>query len=237
MRQVLIILLIFKFGFAFGQDFAYPIVKKQGQTISDFIPNGWILRDSAIGDLNNDLNEDAALVFQFKDSITLINNEHGSSDTVITQPRILALLFWDNSTNGFLLKEQNNKFILNHDNPNMDDPFEGIEIEKGILIINFRIWYSWGSWWTSNDSYKFRFQNSDFALIGFESNSFHRASGDSKSYSINFLTKKYSITSGENTDDNYKSKTEWKTFKLPVLKTIRTLSKPYFWAFNNEIAI
>jgi hypothetical protein len=156
---------------------------------------------------------------------------------VITQPRILALLFWDNSTNGFILKEQSNTFILNHDNPNMDDPFDGLKIEKGVLTINFRIWYSWGSWWTSNDSYKFRFQDSDFVLIGFESNSFHRSSGDSKSYSINFLTKKYSITLGETIDENYKTKTEWKTFELPVLRTIRTLLKPYTWDFDSDIVI
>ena len=48
----------------------------------------------------------------------------------------------------------------------MGDPFEGIEIKNGILIINH-----WGgsSWkWSLSD--KYRFQNNQFQLIGHTSN-------------------------------------------------------------------
>lgn len=235
MRYILILILIIRIGFVYGQDFSYPILIKESQNINDFIPKGWTLLDSVRGDLNQDNYPDFALVFQLKDSVRLISDE---SDTLITQPRILAILFMDNSINKFKLIEQSNTFILNHDNPNMDDPFVGLKIEKNVLSIEFKIWYSWGSWWTSGNSYKFRYnQSGDFDLIGFDSWNMHRATMENKIYSVNFLSKKYSITKEETINEKTESKTEWKTFKLDKLKTLKTIEKPFNWDFDNEITI
>ena len=50
----------------------------------------------------------------------------------------------------------------------MGDPFEGIEIQNGILSINF---FGGSSWkWSYTD--KYRFQNNRFELIGYSSNYF-----------------------------------------------------------------
>jgi hypothetical protein len=236
MHKLLIILLILKLEFTFGQDFSYPIINKEGRVISDFIPNSWSLLSSAKGDLNNDTYEDIAIALQFKDSITITNNKQGRSDTVITQPRLLAILFWDNSTKKYFLKEQSNTFILNYDNPNMDDPFDELKIKTGHLIINFRIWYSDGNW-TTNDSYKFQFQDDNFALTEYDSYSSYRTSEEYKGCKINFITKKYNITTGTTINGKYKSDIKTNTFDLPVLKTIRTFPKPYTWNFNDKIII
>jgi hypothetical protein len=234
MRNILILIFILRFELVFGQDFSYPILNQESQSISELIPKDWTLLDSVSGDLNMDNFKDYVIVFQFIDSVLLINEYN---DTLITQPRILGIFFGDISQNKYSLIEQSNSFILNHDNPYMDDPFNGIRIEKNILSIGFRIWYSWGSWWTSESTYKFRYENNDFTLIGFDSWSMHRASMETMIYSVNFLTKKYSITQEETIEEEIKSKTEWKSFKIDKLKTLNTLKKPFNWSFENEISI
>lgn len=232
-----ILFLALTFGSATAQDFSYPMINNHGQIAADFIPDGWSILDSAAGDLNHDRSKDAVLVFQFDDSTKITVNNQDFSDTILTQPRILAVLFRDTVSNGFTLKEQSNTFILYHDDANMDDPFDGLAIDSCVLKIKFRIWYNWGSWWTSRDTYKFRFQNKSFVLIGVESDNFHRSSGESQNYYVNFLTKKYRIDFGETVDEEYKIDTVWKTFDLPELKTFKTFSKPYTWDFSEEITL
>src|SRR5580765_3818971 len=118
MRHLLAFILTIVTGASYGQAFSYPSIKSNGNTIADFTPVGWTILDSAYGDLNKDGLQDAAIVLQHKDSVTLLTNE----DTVLTQPRILLILFKNPGNNGFRLTEQSNSFILKHDNPSMDDP-------------------------------------------------------------------------------------------------------------------
>jgi len=54
MRHFLIFVLTISFNVSYGQDFAYPSIESQGQSIADFVPIGWTILDSATGDLNTD---------------------------------------------------------------------------------------------------------------------------------------------------------------------------------------
>jgi hypothetical protein len=229
-------------GVLSGQTFSftYPELAMECDAIIDIVPRGWSIIDSASGHLNKDKIRDVALVLQLIDSVELITDESGYLDTTITRPRMLAILFGAMGKHRFKLQHQSNTFILRHDTPYMDDPFDGLRIDDDVLAINFRFWYSWGSWWTTEVMYKFRFQQNEFTLIGFESNSFHRATMESKAYSINFLTRKYKITvgkEGEGGEDDYKQNIEWKTFKLDPLKTLRTFKRPMTWDFEGDITI
>jgi len=230
LRAFLIIVLTLTFGLTFGQDFLYPTVKSNGDSVTDFVPSGWTILDSAFGDLNNDNLDDIAFVLQRKDSITFIRQEF--NDTVITQPRILAIAFYNASTKQYDLVEQSNSFILNHDNPIMDDPFQDISISKQVLKIDFNIWSSMGSWEMSNNSYKFRYQDKEFKLIGSDYNSVNRGSGETEDRSYNFLTKKIKHVSGNISSD--KQKINWKTFKIGELKTFRTFTKPFTWEVETD---
>lgn len=234
MKHLLTLLLLLSIGFASGQNFQYPKVIKEGKTSSDFIPDGWMLRDSVSGDLNKDKHKDMVIVLQHKDSITLISQDGSFADTVRTQPRILLILFRDTMNNKFVLIEQSNSFILNHDNPMMDDPYQSVKISKGILEIDFQLFYNMGSWITTTTSYKFRYQNNDFELIGADNNMFNRASMNYEDYSYNFLTKKWSYTKGED-DSKQKPKIEWNTIDLKELKTLKTLISPYLWEVTKDI--
>ncbi len=236
MRPLLTIIFLLRVGLVSGQDFSYPIVKSTGQNISDFIPIGWTLLDSAKGDLNNDKLNDFAIVLEHIDSVTFIKHEASFApeynDTIITQPRILVIGFYSAKTNRYNLIEQNNSFILPHDNPIMDDPFLNISIANKVLQIDFRIWMSMGSWEMSTNYYKFRYQNKQFQLIGADYNSANRGSGDTEDRSYNFLTKKVKIAIGNFSND--KQDVKWRTFNLKEVKTLSTFTQPFTWEIEKD---
>ena len=232
MRYLLTIILALKFGLATGQNFVYPIIKNNGRSISNFIPNGWILLDSAWGDLNKDKNNDVAFVIQHRDSISLVKIDEGLIDTVITQPRILIIAFYNITTKQYDLIEQSNTFILNHDNPNMEEPFQDISISGEVLEIDFQIFMNAGGWGMSDNSYKFRFQNNQLYLIGADYNYANRASGDTEDRSYNFLTKKVKIVTGNFSDD--KQKVKLRSFIFQKMKTLKTFTQPFTWKIEED---
>ncbi len=236
MKSILIILMLFQFGSGLSQDFTYPIVKKEGQKITDFIPNGWAIHDSANGDLNNDKIKDLAMVLQRKDSITIFKNVDGLIDTVKTLPRILVILFRDNSKNKYILVEQSNSFILSSENPSVDDPFQSIKIVKEILLLEFRIFSNVGSWYTTNSIYRFRFQNNSFNLIGADNNSIYKETLDYQYYTYNFIAEKWCMTEGNADEEStQKVKTECYSLELKELKTFKTFTQPYTWEITSGI--
>jgi hypothetical protein len=224
MRHFLTYILTIFCGVSFGQNFAYPAIKSKGQSITDFIPVDWTILDSAYGDLNKDGIKDVAIVIQHRDSISLVNS---LEDTVLTQPRILLILFKKRVDNSFELIEQSNSFILKHDNSAMDDPYQELAINNGALEVKFHLFYNMGSWHVTNAVYKFRYQQRQFVLIGADNSSFHRATHDFEDYSYNFLTKKRALTKGN--DNKGTRKTTWKSLNISQLKTLETFSEPFTW--------
>ena len=222
MRHFLIFVLTISFNVSYGQDFAYPSIESQGQSIADFVPIGWTILDSATGDLNTDGLKDAIIILQYKDSVRLVNN---NEDTVLTQPRILLIIFKSTSKNSYGLKEQSNSFILKHDNAAMDDPNQGISIDKGILKIDFHLFYNMGSWYSTSSTYKFRYDGKTFILIGADLSTIHRATLDYEDYSYNFLTKKRSYAKGNGQQGT--KKTTLKNIIIPKLMTFETFSEPF----------
>jgi len=146
-------------------------------------------------------------------------------------PRILGIYFGTKS-GIYEQKLISQDFIILRDSPTMDEPFNGFEISKeGVLGINFLFWYSAGSWSISIHKYKFRFQNNEFELIGFNSKESHRSSGETTGYSINFLTKQMKITRGNFSNDNPEL-VEWKKFNLDIPLTIEKIEKPFQLEFE-----
>lgn len=230
MRLFLSTILTLLFVVSYGQNFSYPTIVKSGRIISDFVPNGWKILDSVKDDLNKDYIDDAVIILQHKDSVTIVNAD---GDATLTQPRILLILFKNTGLNKFELIEQSNTFILRHDNPVMDDPYQALAIKKGVLEISFNIFYNIGSWYVTNSTYKFRYQQGQFVLIGADNSSFHRATHDYENYSYNFLAGKRSLTKGN--DNNGKERTTWKTVKILPLKTLKTFTEPFSWEVEKDV--
>jgi hypothetical protein len=202
-----------------AQSFEYPAIKAEAGTVFQFIPEKWILFDSATGDLNKDGLKDMVMVIQLRDSISFYIPGEENTDTVITQPRILLILFRMAGKDSYRLMIQQNSFIPLYDSPLTDDPLVGISIKNSVISFQFHYFQSMGSWYISNNAYRFRYQQGQFVLIGADELTAHRATGEMETRSVNFITRKYIHTTGKNISGrNEQIKSTWK--KIPEAKPI-----------------
>ena len=81
----------------------------------------------------------------------------------------------------------------------------------------------------SKTSYKFRYQNYIFELIGADSYSLHRATGETETRSYNFMTSRVKTTVGNMSVDT--KTTTWRKLPMTELKNIWTIKAP----FNYEV--
>lgn len=99
----------------------------------------------------------------------------------------------------------------------------GIEVTpKGVLQFDFDYFSTMGSWSSDSYSYKFRFQDGDFFLIGYDTQSFMRNSGDAETVSYNFLTGKKQTVSFNMFDEKVKKKEKWGRIPRKVLRKLGT---------------
>jgi hypothetical protein len=204
---------------AFSQSsFSYPAIAVAGNSIADFIPEKWTLLDSTAGDLNKDRYSDLAFVLQYEDSIPWPEDETNFEDTVLTQPRILVIAFQDTNTHAWELKLQHNSFIGLYDNPFLDDPFQGIGIQRGVLRLDFHIFRTAGGWMMTSITYLFRYEKNAFRLIGADEQQINRATLEYEARSFNLLTRKWSSKTG-NYDKGKETKAIWSTLpnQPPIL--------------------
>ncbi len=167
-------------------------IMAQENSIKKYIPKNWKIIQKIKGDLNKDQKDDLVLIIEETDSMKMLKNEGLGADSLNTNPRGIMVFFNDN--NKYTLISKNLKGFIpsknSVENSCLEDPLNPVEIEKNILIINFNYWLSCGSWYVNNATYKFRYQNNSFELIGFDHFELHRASGKKSEMSINFLTKR-----------------------------------------------
>ena len=193
-----------------------------------FIPKGWKEHSKVVGDLNNDKVNDMVLVIEEVNSANIILNESLGKDTLNTNPRTLLILFGDKNK-GYRLETSNPHFLPSEDDAEstcLADPLSegGVSIEKGLIKINLHYWLSCGSWYVTNYTYTFRYQNGKFELIGLDCYSFHRASGASNTTSINFSTKKKQVITGTNEFKEGKPKEKWSAIKTGKLFNLAQIS-------------
>ena len=186
---------------------------EQGNKMEDFVPKHWSAIMKVDGDLNKDGLTDTALIVEQENPNNISITEY--NDTLNTNPRALLVLFkQENGT--YKLAAKNDKGFIEppKENSSLLDPLgEGdINIKNNTLRLKFQYFFSAGSWYITNVEYVFRYQNSHFELIGVETNSFHRATGEETIVSFNLSTYKLETTMGGNVfeekENNPKKETE-----------------------------
>lgn len=186
---------------------------EQGNKMEDFVPKHWSAIMKVDGDLNKDGLTDTALIVEQENPNNISITEY--NDTLNTNPRALLVLFkQENGT--YKLAAKNDKGFIEppKENSSLLDPLgEGdINIKNNTLRLKFQYFFSAGSWYITNVEYVFRYQNSHFELIGVETNSFHRATGEETIVSFNLSTNKLETTMGGNVfeekENNPKKETE-----------------------------
>ncbi len=211
----------------------YPKIKRSGSSVNSFVTRNWKIIGKAFGDLNRDRKSDAVLVLRGNFAKFRNKNDEGmlGRDIFDTNPQILVILFRNKSGKGYRLVEQNNRFIIQADGPTMSEPFQKVSIKRNVIKFDFENWYNAGSWSAFYVSYKFRYQNGKFMLIGADKTSRIRNTGEEELTSFNFLTKKVQIVKTD--PETEKKKTSWKKLNFGGIKTIKTLL-PFQWEIEED---
>ncbi|TWI79250.1 hypothetical protein IQ13_3653 [Lacibacter cauensis] len=122
---------------------------------SNLVPKHYKLINEATGDLNKDGIAEKAFVYNMSQSPD--DDEEGiNRELIIYKKQKDKWIIWHRSTTAIGNSKSGGM---------MGDPFESIEINKGILLV----YQSGGSSWKWNTTDKYRFQNNRFELIGYKS--------------------------------------------------------------------
>lgn len=232
--QLLTLLLLSVVMLSHGQD--RPFIKTEARSIDEFVPPHWKIIRKAHGDLNQDRLEDMALVIQETNPKNIDIQRGVRNDTLDSNPRILMVALKDSATGKYKLNGISRTFILSHLSRTMDDPFDGVSISNGMLSVQFRFWYSAGSWYITTLEYKFKFLKNECTLVGAEFDQFHRGTMDDLKRSFNFLTKQMSETKSNDTKSE-RPTTEWENLDFKELKTLSTLTSPLQWNVLPDVEI
>ncbi|KAA5533378.1 hypothetical protein F0919_12610 [Taibaiella lutea] len=159
--------------------------------LSDFLPKGYVTFDTIYGDLNKDGSDDCILIIKGTDKSKIVKDENrGELDR---NRRGIIILFNKNGNYESVVKNYSCFSSENEDGGNYYAPELSVEVDKGNLYIRYAHG-RYGYW-----SYTFRFQNSDFELIGYDASDNFGPVVNTE-VSINYLTKK-KLTK-ENTNTN-----------------------------------
>lgn len=193
MKLILVTLCLVNSVVVFAQNYPAPNIKSLGKNIKDFTPIGWKVIDSSKGDLNKDGKEDFVIVLQKNDSVAYFDSQN--EDTIKLIPRILLIAFRSNSNGLYRKIEQNNEFLIDDNFPVTNLlPYSAIEIKDGTLEVEFSYDYINANFY--HYMYRFKYQSSQFELIAAEQNYTTRATFDYQRCSLNFATRKGTVTLG-----------------------------------------
>ncbi|XZF14457.1 hypothetical protein ACTHGU_21955 [Chitinophagaceae bacterium MMS25-I14] len=161
----------------FAQSSPYPQISTSGKNIRSFIPAGWEIRDSVLGDFNRDGVNDAALVIQ-QIKPTPEDKDCFSSGEAF-HLKMLLILFGHQS--GYALSVKATKMFgkCNWGVQGLD-PYSNLSVRRNILCISFL------TGGTERDviSYYARYKDNDWYVIGANSYSYWAGHPETGDYTI-----------------------------------------------------
>jgi hypothetical protein len=165
-----------------------------------FVPGGWYLEKSVEGDLNGDGRTDLALIIRQNDPKLVIDNDGLGRDQYDGNPRTIVVAL-KQSGGGYLRIAQNDQIIPVIGSATIDDPIDNagdgsLIIVKGVLRLRLGFWASAGTWDMFNRTFSFRLKEARLGLIGYDNYYVHRGSGELKTVSINYLTRRKRTENG-----------------------------------------
>ena len=187
-------------------------LKVAGTSAKDIVPEGWTL-DEASGDLNKD----------------------GIYDLVI----IATPDFKENTKTRDAPQEDGTyKRYKQYDDilPHREDEYFNVDssptiTDRGVLKIYIETFASAGSWTNESPTFFFRYQNGDFHLIGYKTESLTRNTGQAETHSYNYLTHKKQVVVFNAFDDNVPTREKWSRIPATPLKKLGSFN---LGAFSEE---
>ena len=219
MKKILLIMmaLIVSAGIAGAQGkFAKSLFKASGASVEDVVPADC---DSIVveGDLNKDGFKDVVIIATPRNPENMQTRDDGYVYN-FNKP-VMAVYFGNESGTYSLFKQYFNTI------PGQEDEYQSVDIDlrindKGVMRISPSYFNSAGSSDSDASVYVFRFQNGDFYLIGKDTKSFSRYSGESTEVSENYLTHKRQTIISNMFDDSVKPKETWTKIPADLLEKL-----------------
>ena len=160
------------------------------QNLSDFLPKGYVIFEKINGDLNKDGTEDLVIIVKGTNKENIVINQF--DEKVDRNRRGIIVLFNKKDHYESVLKNYDCFSSENEDGGVYFPPELSIEIKNDNLYAHYAHG-RYGYW-----RFTFRYQNSDFELIGYDESNGGAVIESEKS--INFLTKKKQVK--VNTNEN-----------------------------------
>ena len=184
-------------------------MKPAGTSADNIVPEGW-QKQEVRGDLNKDGFEDLVIIATPDNAENMLTRDDGYVYN-FNQP-LLAVYFGTGDGSFKLWKQYSD--VLAHQVDEYLFVNSSLDISpRGTLKISLEYFASAGSADTSQNTYTFRFQDGDIFLIGKDTNSFSRYSGEATNESYNYLTRKQKTTTSNAFDKSVRPKEVWT--KLP----------------------
>ena len=183
MKKLLMLLLSTLTTTVFGQ-------VETKQNLSDFLPKGYVIFEKINGDLNKDGTEDLVIIVKGTNKENIVINQF--DEKVDRNRRGIIVLFNKKDHYESVLKNYDCFSSENEDGGVYFPPELSIEIKNDNLYAHYAHG-RYGYW-----RFTFRYQNSDFELIGYDESNGGAVIESEKS--INFLTKKKQVK--VNTNEN-----------------------------------
>lgn len=189
---------------AFGQ-----VTPRTAKSPTEFVPKGYVVFRQIQGDLNKDNQVDSVLLIKGTDKTNLVKDEYRG---VLDRNRRGIIVALKSEARYELALENRDCFSSeNEDGGVYFAPELDVYVKKGNLIVHYA--HGRYGYWT----YNFRYQNSDFELIGYDSDS-SNGPVTQRSVSINLMTGKMLIKRNVNQraeeGGDEKFKENWKKFVL-----------------------
>ncbi|MBR2201832.1 MAG: hypothetical protein IJ894_14050 [Bacteroidales bacterium] len=213
MKKILLLIMsiVLTAGVAGAQSrFVKSLFKASGESVEAVVPADC---DSIVveGDLNKDGFKDVVIIATPRNPENMKTRDDGYVYN-FNKP-VMAVYFGSESGMYTLFKQYLNTI------PGAEDEYQSVDIElsineKGVMRISPSYFNSMGSSDSDASVYVFRFQNGDFYLIGKDTKSFSRYSGESTEVSENYLTHKRQTIISNVFDESVKTKETWT--KIPA---------------------
>ncbi|WP_158590253.1 hypothetical protein [Deinococcus sp. RM] len=162
-----------------------PRLPTSAATPDALLPAGWTVQQRLRADFNGDGLTDTVLVAQNTDP-RQIHPAQQYQEAWNSNPRLLVGAFARRDGRAQLAFRS--AVITTRTSPNMEDPFDGIKAFGRGFRLTLREFYWMGSWTAGSVTFTVRWQDGCFRVIGYDRYIFHRATHDSETVSINFLT-------------------------------------------------
>lgn len=187
------------------------------EMINEMVPKNWILVYYTLGDINHDGKDDAIMVVENTDPFYLKKNRIIGPKILNMNPRKMMVLFQTETGYEEVLSVANG-FPTEHSEqrPCLADPLVEageINIKNGLVKVALNYKLKCSGYHTTNHTFKFRYENMRFRLVGFDAVQLERISGDATEHNFDYVAGEKKIVTGINIYDHKKQSIQ--SQKLP----------------------